>query len=74
MISNFAKLGLAALMAIGGISATASTASAQDVRYGIYVQDGYRHGGHGWGRPDRGRDRDRCSTWMAEKWLASRAW
>ncbi len=67
MISNFAKLGLAALMALGGISATASTASAQDVRYGIYVQDGYRHGGHGWGRPDRGRDRDRCSSWMAEE-------
>ncbi|NTJ42889.1 hypothetical protein G6L28_09820 [Agrobacterium larrymoorei] len=67
MISNFAKLGLAALMALGGISATASTASAQDVRYGIYVQDGYRHGGHGWGRPDRGRDRDRCSTWRAEE-------
>lgn len=65
MISNFAKAGLAALMALGGISATASTASAgPEVRYGIYVQDGYRHGGPGWGRPDRGRDR--CSPWLAE--------
>lgn len=66
MISTFAKAGLAALMAFGGIAATASTASADPgVRYGIYVQDGYRHGGHGWGRPDRGRDR--CSSWLAEE-------
>ena len=78
MISTFAKAGLAALVAFGGISATASTASAgPDVQYGIYVQDGYRHGGWdgpgrgpdrgpGWGRPDRGRDRDRCSPRLAE--------
>ncbi|MET0171880.1 hypothetical protein [Agrobacterium vaccinii] len=69
MISTFAKAGVAALIALGGISATATTAAAgPDVQYGIYVQDGYRHGGgHGWGRPDRGRDRDRCSSWMAEE-------
>lgn len=67
MISTFAKAGVAALIAFGGVSATASTASAgPDVQYGIYVQDGYRHGGHQrWGRPDRGRDR--CSAWMAEE-------
>ncbi len=66
MISTFAKAGLAALIALGGISATASTAAAgPDVQYGIYVQDGYRHGGHGWGRP--GRDRDRCAPWLAEE-------
>ncbi|GAK69169.1 hypothetical protein [Agrobacterium rubi] len=66
MISTFAKAGVAALIAISGLSATASTASAQDVRYGLYVQDGPRHGGHhGWGRPDRGRDR--CAPWLAEE-------
>lgn len=66
MIGTFAKAGLSALIALGGISATASTASAgPDVRYGIYVQDGYRHGGPGWGRP--GRDRDRCAPWLAEE-------
>lgn len=67
MISNIAKAGLAALMAFGGISATASTAAAgPDVKAGvIFVQDGYRHGGHGWGRPDRGRDR--CASWLAEE-------
>ncbi|WP_320200571.1 hypothetical protein RMR16_009070 [Agrobacterium sp. rho-13.3] len=71
MISTFAKAGVAALIALSGLSATASTASAgPDVRYGIYVQDGYRHGGPdrgrpGWDRPDRGRDR--CAPWMAEE-------
>jgi hypothetical protein len=67
MISTFAKAGVAALIALGGISATASTASAgPDVQYRIEVQDGYRHGGHhGWGRPDRGRDR--CAPWLAEE-------
>ena len=69
MIGTFAKASVAALIAFGSISATASTASAgPDVQYGIYVQDGYRHGGgQGWGRPDRGRDRDRCAPWMAEE-------
>lgn len=68
MIGNFVKAGLAALIALGGLAATAPSASADGVRYGIYVQDGYRHGGHGapgWGRPDRGRDR--CSPWLAEE-------
>ncbi|MBB3945686.1 hypothetical protein GGQ73_001621 [Rhizobium skierniewicense] len=65
MISTFAKAGVAVLIAISSLSATASTASAQDVRYGLYVQDGQRHGGHGWGRPDRGRDR--CAPWLAEE-------
>ena len=68
MIGNFVKAGLAALIAIGGVSATATSASAEGFRNGMYVQDGYRHGGHGgpgWGRPDRGRDR--CSPWLAEE-------
>lgn len=68
MIGNFVKAGLAALIAFGGVSATATSASADGVQYGIYVQDGHRHGGHrgpGWGRPDRGRDR--CSPWLAEE-------
>ncbi|XUY25951.1 hypothetical protein RMR21_010095 [Agrobacterium sp. rho-8.1] len=64
MISTFAKVGVAALLAISGLSAAASTASAQDVRYGLHVQDGPRHGGN-WGRPDRGRDR--CAPWLAEE-------
>ncbi len=68
MIGNFVKAGLAALIALGGVSATATSASADGFRHGMYVQDGYRHGGHGgpgWGRPDRGRDR--CSPWLAEE-------
>ena len=69
MISTLAKAGLAVFLSVSGLAATASTASAgPDVRYGIYVQDGYRHGGHGghgWGRPDRGRDR--CAPWLAEE-------
>ncbi|KJF73837.1 MULTISPECIES: hypothetical protein [Rhizobium/Agrobacterium group] len=79
MFSTFAKAGLAALIALGGISATASAASAgSDVQFRVQVQDGYGHDrgrGQGWGRPDRhgpgwGRpDRPRlgCSPQLAEE-------
>ena len=64
MFSTFAKAGMAALIALGGISATASVASAgPDVQFGIQVRDGHRDGGrHGWGGPRRG-----CSPWLAEE-------
>ncbi|KJF68334.1 hypothetical protein [Rhizobium nepotum] len=79
MFSTFAKAGLAALIALGGISATAPAASAgSDVQFRVQVQDGYGHDrgrGPGWGRPDRpgpgwGRpDRPRygCSPQFAEE-------
>ncbi|MDI7860944.1 hypothetical protein MRS76_03155 [Rhizobiaceae bacterium n13] len=40
MTQFFAKAGLAALIAFGAISATASTAAAQDVGFGFYVGNG----------------------------------
>ncbi|PZP51477.1 MAG: hypothetical protein DI595_08875 [Agrobacterium fabrum] len=62
MFSTFAKTGLAALIALGGISFTAPAASAgSDVQFRVQVQDGYGHR-PGWGRPDRG-----CSPWLAEE-------
>lgn len=65
MIGIFAKAGMAALIALGGISATATVASADsNGGFGIYVRDDYR--GNGWGRPDRPR-RDRCSPGFAEE-------
>ncbi|KAA3505127.1 hypothetical protein EXN24_02025 [Rhizobium rhizogenes] len=79
MFSTFAKAGLAALIALGGISVTAPAASAgPDVQLRVQVQDGYGHDrgrGPGWGRPDRpgpgwGRpDRPRygCSPRLAEE-------
>lgn len=55
MFSTFAKAGLAALIALGGISVTAPAASAgSDVQFRVQVQDGYGHR-PGWGRPDRPR-------------------
>ncbi|KVK50653.1 hypothetical protein BCY90_16630 [Agrobacterium deltaense] len=65
MFSTFAKAGLAALIALGGISFTAPAASAgSDVQFRVQVQDGYGHR-PGWGRPDRpGRG---CSPWLAEE-------
>ncbi|MDS7597592.1 hypothetical protein [Agrobacterium tumefaciens] len=67
MFSTFTKAGLAALIAFGGISATASVASAgPDVQFSIQVRDGY-HGDarHGWGRPDG--PRRGCAPWLAEE-------
>lgn len=69
MFSTFAKAGLAALIALGGISLTAPTASAgSDVQFRVQVQDGYGHDrgrGPGWGRPDR--PRYGCSPRLAEE-------
>lgn len=68
MFNIFAKAGLAALIALGGISATASTASAggPEFRFGIYSGGGYGSG-PGWHRErDRPR-RDNCSPWFAEE-------
>ncbi|GEM_PF-6007359 len=65
MFSTFAKAGLAALIALGGISVTAPAASAgSDVQFRVQVQDGYGHR-PGWGRPDR--PRRGCSPWLAEE-------
>ncbi|CUX25650.1 hypothetical protein G3A56_15135 [Rhizobium oryzihabitans] len=67
MFSTFAKAGLAALIALGGISVTAPAASAgSDVQFRVQVQDGYGHGHRpGWGRPDR--PRFGCSPRFAEE-------
>lgn len=69
MFSTFAKAGLVALMAFGGISVTAATASAgPDVQFQVQVRDGYGHDrgrGPGWGH--QGRQRHGCSPWMAEE-------
>ncbi|WP_418135726.1 hypothetical protein [Agrobacterium sp. El2ro-1b] len=65
MFSNFAKAGLATLIAIGGISFMAPAASAgPDVQYRVQVQDGYGHR-PGWGRPDR--PHRGCSASLAEE-------
>lgn len=67
MFSTFAKASLAALIALGGISATAPAASAgPDVQFRVQVQDRYGHdrGRPGWGRPDR--PRFGCSPQLAE--------
>lgn len=68
MFNSFAKAGLAALIALGGFSATASTASAggPEIRFGIYSAGGHGHGGPGWHR-ERDRRRDNCSPWFAEE-------
>jgi len=65
MFSTFAKTGLAALIALGGISFTAPAASAgSDVQLRVQVRDGYGHG-QGWGRP--GRPNRGCTPWLAEE-------
>lgn len=71
MIGIITKAGLAALIALGGVAASVSAASAgSDVGFGMYVAGGDRdrdrdRGWHG-GRPDR-PSRDRCAPWMAEE-------
>lgn len=72
MTGIFTKAGLAALIAFGGLSAAATTASASGPGFGIYV--GGAPGGYGWhdGRPGRweerrGPRRDSCAPWFAEE-------
>ena len=79
MTSLIIKAGMAALVALTGISTTATTAAASGPDLGIYVQyhDRDRGPDRGWdrGRDDRGRhDRGRpdrgprgCAPWLAEE-------
>ena len=74
MTSFIAKVGLAALVAFTGMSATVQTAVAQDKPHGIYVQ--YHDRDRDWrdhrrsDRHDRGRHHNRragCAPWLAEE-------
>lgn len=69
---TFVKAGLLALIAVAGMSFSATTASADpNVRFGIYVNDGHR--GNGWGAPPPRRHhaqnnrRAKCNAGMAEQ-------
>lgn len=62
MISFITKIGIAAIIAMAGMSATASTAAAEP-RLGIYVQHHDRHHGRDW-RPNHRRHG--CSPRLAE--------
>lgn len=68
MTSMIVKAGIAALVALTGLSATASTAAAGGPEFGVYVQyhDRDRNWGpdHNW-RPDH-RPRG-CAPWLAER-------
>jgi hypothetical protein len=57
-----AKLGLAAIIALTGLSATIGTAAAAEPGLGIYVQ--YHDRDRGWDRRHHGRPG--CSPWRAE--------
>ena len=78
MTHFFAKAALAALIGFGGLGATANTASADSIRFGIsdgglsvQVRDHDRGRDGGWDRGDRGWDRHgrrgRCAPWMATR-------
>lgn len=78
MTHFFAKAALAALIGFGGLGATATTASADSIRFGIgdgglsvQVRDHDRGWDRGRGRGDRGWDRHgrrgRCAPWMATR-------
>jgi hypothetical protein len=60
-----AKLGLAAIITLTGLSATINTAAASEPGFAIYVQHHERD--RGWDRRhDRHHDRRGCSAWRAE--------
>ncbi len=59
-----AKLGIAALVALTGISATTSGAGASEPRFGTYVQYYERHHDRDW-RPHHRRPG--CAPWLAEE-------
>ncbi|SFB48162.1 hypothetical protein SAMN03159496_04119 [Rhizobium sp. NFR07] len=64
-----AKLGLAAIIALTGLSATVNTAAASEPRFGMYVQHNDRDRGwdrHHGRRHDRHHGRPGCSPWRAE--------
>ncbi|MCJ8519296.1 hypothetical protein ABID21_002491 [Pseudorhizobium tarimense] len=74
MTNFFMKAGIAALIALGGFSATASTAAAAGSEFRIFVQQGWDDRGD-W-RRDRHHDRwdgprhhrgGRCAPWLAEE-------
>ncbi|MGK6312357.1 hypothetical protein [Neorhizobium sp. DT-125] len=66
MTSLIVKAGIAALVALAGLSATAPTAAAASPEFGIHVQyrDHDRDRDRHW-RPDR-RPRG-CAPWLAER-------
>lgn len=77
MTHFFAKAALAALIGFGGIGATATTASADTIRFGVsdggfsvQVRDHDRRD-RGWDRHERRWDRHdrrgRCAPWMATR-------
>lgn len=70
MTNLIVKTGIAALIAMAGLSGTVSTAAAAGPEFGIYIQ----HRGHDrdrdrWERPrhDRHHRGGRCSPWLAEE-------
>ena len=73
MTNILVKTGLAALVAISGLAATASTAAAASPEFRIFVQHGWDDRDHRrdrWERPrhDRGHGRGgRCSPGLAEE-------
>lgn len=68
MTNILVKSALAALIALAGMSATASTAAASGPEFRIFVQHGWDHRGDRhrdrWERPRRG---GRCQPWLAEE-------
>ncbi|MCF6367341.1 hypothetical protein [Rhizobium halophilum] len=70
MTNMLVKTGLAALIALAGFTATASTAAAGGPEFRIFVQHGgwdrdHRRGDR-WERPRRERG-GRCAPWLAEE-------
>ena len=69
MTNILVKTGLAALVAISGLGATASTAAAASPEFRIFVQHDWDHRDHRrdrWERPRRDRG-GRCDPWLAQE-------
>ncbi|CAD7023914.1 hypothetical protein REJC140_00370 [Pseudorhizobium endolithicum] len=71
MTNILVKTGIAALIALAGFSASASTAAASGSEFRILVQHGWDDRGRDrhhdrWDRPRRDRG-GRCAPWLAEE-------